>query len=81
MGGLGILIRGPSGAGKSLLAARLIEGGGILVADDRVCLSARSGRLVAVALAATAGLLEVRGRGLVRMPHERCAVVRLAVES
>src|SRR5690349_11014053 len=32
--GVGILLRGPAGAGKSDLALRLIQSGGILVADD-----------------------------------------------
>jgi HPr kinase/phosphorylase len=62
-----VLLRGPSGAGKSDLALRLIEAGGRLVADDQTRLT-RSGRsLFATAPAALAGLLEVRGVGIVKL--------------
>jgi len=61
--GHGLLLRGPSGAGKSDLALRLIDGGALLVADDRTVLSLRGGILRAAAPAALAGLLEVRGIG------------------
>jgi len=62
-----VLLRGPSGAGKSDLALRLIEAGGRLVADDQTSLT-RSGRtLFATAPAALAGLLEVRGVGIVKL--------------
>ena len=80
VGADGVLIRGPSGAGKSALALALIDGGGRLIADDRVHLSARSGRLIATALEATAGRMELRGRGIVAVPHERTAIVRLVVD-
>jgi serine kinase of HPr protein (carbohydrate metabolism regulator) len=82
----GILIRGPAGAGKSSLARDILaraEGlGGFaaLVSDDRVRLSAASGRVVASAPAPIAGLLEIRGIGLVRVPHEPAAVLRLVVD-
>lgn len=62
-----VLLRGPSGAGKSDLALRLIEAGGRLVADDQTRI-ARSGRtLLAAAPAALAGLIEVRGIGIVKL--------------
>lgn len=62
-----VLLRGPSGAGKSDLALRLIEAGGRLVADDQVRVT-RSGRsLIAAAPATLAGLLEVRGVGIVKL--------------
>lgn len=76
----GILIRGASGSGKSSLAAALIERGAALVADDRLHIAARNGRLIASAPAAIAGQMEMRGRGIVRVPHERSAVVRLVVD-
>lgn len=65
------MLRGPSGAGKSDLALRLIGAGGgnpsdALVADDQVALTpGDAGGLVAAAPAALAGLLEVRGVGIV----------------
>ena len=76
----GILIRGASGAGKSTLAALLVRRGAHLVADDRVHLSACHGRLVATAPGITAGRLELRGRGLLRLPNERAVIARLVVE-
>jgi serine kinase of HPr protein (carbohydrate metabolism regulator) len=79
-GSQGVLIRGSSGSGKSMLAAALISRGAKLVADDRVHLSACHGRLVATAPAAIAGILELRGRGLISVPLERSAVIRLLVD-
>jgi len=76
----GVLIRGAPGAGKSTLAHALIARGGRLISDDRVTLSARSGRLVATAPAATAGLIELRGRGLVAVRFERFGVIRLIAD-
>ncbi len=71
IGGAGVLLRGPSGAGKSDLALRLIDGGGAdgprLVADDRVDLSLRTGRVWARAPGPLKGLLEVRGVGIMPM--------------
>lgn len=72
-GGHGLLLLGPSGAGKSDLALRLIGRGFVLVADDRVEIEA--GR--AGPPARLAGLLEIRGVGLLRFPFE--AGVRLAL--
>jgi len=62
-----VLLRGQPGAGKSDLALRLIDGGARLVADDQAELQ-RSGRDIRVrAPASIAGLLEVRGIGIVRV--------------
>ncbi|MCO5155404.1 MAG: HPr kinase/phosphatase C-terminal domain-containing protein [Aquamicrobium sp.] len=80
-GGSGVLIFGRSGAGKSSLALAVIERARLagrfaaLVADDRVWLSAVSGRLVAEVPAAIAGLVEIRGCGPVPSPCEPRAVV------
>ncbi len=79
-GAHGLLIRGPSGAGKSMLAAQLIGRGAWLVADDRVHLSACHGRLIASAPAPAAGRLELRGRGILLVPHEQGAVIRLVID-
>jgi HPr kinase/phosphorylase len=80
VGADGVLIRGTSGSGKSALALRLLEDGGRLVADDQVTLSSCHGRLVASAPHATAGLIELRGRGLITVPYERSAVIRLVAD-
>ena len=71
--GAGVLLLGAPGSGKSELVLRLLDHGFRLVADDRVEVSGG----VARAPAALAGLLEVRGLGIVRLPHE--AQVRLAL--
>ena len=63
----GVLLRGPSGAGKSDLALRLIEAGARLVADDQTALARRGRRLVGAAPKTIAGLLEVRGVGIVKL--------------
>ena len=86
VGEAGILLLGPSGAGKSSVARRLIEetgregGFAALVGDDRILLEVQGGRLLARPVPAIAGLLEVRGVGIVLLPHEPVCVVRLAVE-
>ncbi len=70
--GLGVLLRGRSGAGKSDLALRLLEDNASyparLVADDRVVLARKQGRLVASAPSVLRGQLEVRGIGVVQIP-------------
>lgn len=76
----GVLLRGAPGAGKSRLAAALIGQGARLVGDDRVHLSAHAGRLLVAPHGALAGLLEMRGRGLLRLPYERAAIVALVVD-
>ena len=82
--GVGVMLRGPSGSGKSDLALRLIDGGAVLVVDDQVRLSVEDGsdgsRLIARAPGAIAGLLEVRGIGLVPVPCVASAPVALVVE-
>jgi serine kinase of HPr protein (carbohydrate metabolism regulator) len=82
-----ILIRGPAGAGKSRLLLALIEAADMrlipyarLVADDRVMLEACHGRLLARPPAALAGLVEVRGLGIRRLPYEPVAVVGRVID-
>lgn len=62
-----VLLRGPSGAGKSDLALRLIDAGARLVADDQVLLRREAGRVLARAPEALAGLIEIRGLGILAM--------------
>lgn len=64
----GALIMGESGAGKSALALRLIQRGGLLIADDQTELVAVSDGIVARAPASIAGYLEIRGIGILRVP-------------
>jgi serine kinase of HPr protein (carbohydrate metabolism regulator) len=80
LGASGVLIRGPSGSGKSDLALRLIDDGAALVADDQVDVRAEDGALVAAAPEAIAGLIEVRGVGIVRVPQTGPVPVALVVD-
>ena len=78
--GAGLIIRGPSGAGKSDLALRLIDRGARLVADDRVDLLVSDNSVMARAPETLAGLLEIRGLGILRVPVLKATVVRLIVD-
>jgi serine kinase of HPr protein (carbohydrate metabolism regulator) len=76
----GVLIRGPSGAGKSDLALRLIDEGAALVADDYCEVIAADGVLYAQAPALIAGKMEVRGHGIVALPHRQRAPVAAVID-
>ncbi len=82
--GVGLLLRGASGLGKSDLALRLIDGGATLVSDDRTLIStaitAGGTILVAAPPPGLAGLLEVRGLGIVRLPYQSLCPVQMIVD-
>ncbi len=78
--GVGVLLRGPSGSGKSDLALRLIDSGALLVSDDQVVVENSAGRLLASAPETIAGLLEVRGVGLMTMPSAAESPLGLVVD-
>ena len=80
LSGRAILILGASGSGKSALALALTGRGAALVADDRVTLVRKGAALVARPPAATAGLIEARGIGILPLPAVPEAVVTLAVD-
>jgi len=67
--GTAVLLRGPSGCGKSDLALRLMDSGGVLVSDDQTKLSLIDDHLIASAPSTIAGMIEVRGIGLLKVPH------------
>jgi HPr kinase/phosphorylase len=73
--GEGVLIAGPPGSGKSDLALRLLNRGFILVADDRTDIDDG----IARAPSSIAGLLEVRGLGVLRLPYASETTLRLLV--
>lgn len=73
--GRGVLLIGASGSGKSDLLLRLLDHGFALVADDRVDVSGGK----ASPPAGLAGLLEVRGLGIVRLSFEAPVPLALAV--
>ena len=87
VGAHAVLIRGPSGSGKSRLALSLVQActsGGVcfarLIADDRARLEACHGRLLVRPAQALAGLIEVRGLGIRRLPYEPVAIVGSVVD-
>ena len=80
IGSTGVLIRGPSGAGKSDLALRLIDHGAVLVSDDYCVVEKKNGAVVLSAPASIAGQMEVRGLGIVRLPHRRASTLGLIVD-
>lgn len=65
------LLRGPSGAGKSDLALRLLAAGGRLISDDQTRVGKQRRALIAEPPPSLAGLLEVRGVGIVRLPKRQ----------
>lgn len=87
VGARAVLIRGPSGSGKSRLALALLGVAATgqlrfvrLVGDDRVYLEAMHSRLLVRPAAELAGLVEVRGLGIRRLPWERVAAVGWVVD-
>jgi len=77
--GRAVLIEGRSGSGKSDLALRLIDRGAKLVSDDYTVLVRERDRLLAQPPATIAGRIEVRGIGIVEMPHSERVPVALVV--
>lgn len=77
---IGVLLLGASGAGKSDIALRLIATGATLVADDRVELFVLRQMLWARAPRRAGGLIEIRGVGIVKLPHAARVRVGLVVE-
>jgi HPr kinase/phosphorylase len=75
-----VLLRGPAGAGKSDLALRLIDGGARLVADDQSELRRIGKQIFVRAPASIAGLLEVRGVGIMRVGALPEAMLALIVD-
>src|SRR5882757_3028333 len=78
--GRGVLLRGPSGSGKSDLALRLIDAGARLVADDQTELRRQGDTIFARAPATIAGLIEVRGVGIIRLEPVAEAPITLVVD-
>ena len=85
LGDRGILVTGRSGAGKTALALALLRPAGgwhgfrRLVADDRLLVESRHGRLVCRAPSGIAGLVEVSGLGPCPVAHEPAAVIDLVI--
>ena len=86
LGSSGVLLRGPSGAGKSVLALTLLDRWALrgqpafLVSDDRVDLVKNDAQITMQAPDNLAGLIELRGRGIVRRPHQRQVALHLVID-
>jgi HPr kinase/phosphorylase len=86
LGPAGVLIRGPSGSGKSLLALALLDHWELrglearLVADDQVFIEPAERGLAMHAPPTIAGLIELRGRGIVRRPFVTGRTLNLVVD-
>lgn len=86
LGSSGVLLRGPSGAGKSVLALSLLDrwdGRGLpafLVSDDRVDLALTGRQLSMQAPPNLAGLIELRGRGIISRPHKNLVTLDLVID-
>lgn len=84
--GRGVLIRGASGAGKSLLALDLLDHytargkQAELVADDQVMVSRQGDELRLSPPQSIAGMIELRGRGIVHRPFRAHIVLVLLVD-
>jgi HPr kinase/phosphorylase len=78
--GAAILLRGPPGAGKSDLALRLIDGGARLVADDQAELRRVEDQILVGAPAVIAGLIEIRGIGILRIDPIEAAPLALLID-
>ena len=86
LGTRGILFVGPSGIGKSMMAfqclgiARRRGFASALVCDDQVLLHGEEARVIATCPSSIAGLLELRGSGIIRMDHVEQADLDLVVQ-
>jgi len=92
IGKLGVLILGASGAGKSALALALMDQPGrgtgqvelttTLIADDQICLALdqATAQVVGSPPTSLAGLLEIRGVGIMHVDYVRDFPVGLVVE-
>lgn len=82
-GSKALLLRGASGIGKSRLAWQILRNSSQytrLVADDRVVLEMFHDRLIARPANNLAGLLEIRGMGIIPFSFEARAQVSLVVD-
>lgn len=80
IGGRAVLLCGASGSGKSDLALRLIDRGAELVSDDQVLITRDGDTLRASPPATIAGKIEVRGLGILAMPHRTAMPVSLLIQ-
>jgi HPr kinase/phosphorylase len=86
VGETGVLIRGPSGSGKSTLVLALLalaHDRGLfacLIGDDRVSIQRIHERIVVDGARNVQGLIERRGVGILTVPVEPSAILRLVID-
>lgn len=86
VGETGLLLRGASGAGKSALTSELLslarrQGDfARLIGDDRLSVEACGGRLIARPHPKIAGMIEMRGTGILRQPYETGGVIHAIID-
>lgn len=86
IGNTGLLFMGPSGIGKSMIAfncmvcARRSGLSAALIADDQVILSRSHAGLIGTCPKSIAGLMEIRGSGIARLPYVASAPLHLAIQ-
>ncbi|PZU61139.1 MAG: aldolase [Sphingobium sp.] len=80
IGGRAVMLHGPSGVGKSDLALRLIDRGATLVSDDYTVVRREGDRAIASPPPTIAGRIEVRGVGIIALPHLENAPVALLLD-
>jgi serine kinase of HPr protein (carbohydrate metabolism regulator) len=86
VGTRGLLFTGPSGSGKSTLAFACLAAAkrqgafAALVADDQVLVSCHGNQLIASCPPSIAGLMELRGSGIVEVESLSSAVLDLAIQ-
>lgn len=85
VGETGILVVGPSGSGKSRVAMDLMQAARSnamftgLISDDQVGLRVAGTRVIAVAPPTIAGMIEVRGSGILKLVNLPRAVMHVAI--
>ncbi len=68
--GVGVLLMGRPGVGKSETALGLLRRGHALIADDQPCIALDThGKLCGYALGCERGYIEIRGLGMLSVPH------------
>lgn len=84
--GIGLILRGPPGSGKSVLALDLLDQWetrglpAMLVSDDRVEILANNAALRMRPAPNIEGLIELRGRGIVKRPFVTEAPLHLVID-
>lgn len=88
--GRGVMLRGAPGSGKSDLALRLIDQPGLgigcepmhskLIGDDQIILKRDGDNLVVLPAPELAGMLEIRGIGIVQCPYAAEVPLALIVD-